>query len=165
MPRPRLSTRHVRSRRGAVLPFPHADSGLRRVCLRSTATTGSSRPAGTGWRFCDGRPGVFCLPPRRPADALTAGPYALCAEYRAGRIEAREYSTALAGYGEMLVAMAALDTLDDPSPATISARAEVVERLRENATLRTLCAAPSLRAVRHTRRVRLACTRPASPSG
>lgn len=97
-------------------------------------------------------------------DALAAGPYALCAEYRAGRIEAREYSTALAGYGEMLVAMAALDTLDDPSPATISARSEVVERLRGNAALHTLCAAPSLAPFGTLAECAL-LTGPASPSG
>jgi hypothetical protein len=50
----------------------------------------------------------------------------------------------LEGYGNMLVAMAALDTLDDPSPTTVTARAEVVARLRGNAALHTLCTAPSL---------------------
>jgi hypothetical protein len=83
------------------------------------------------------------MPPRLPVEAPMAGPYALCAEYRSGRIEAQEYSTALAGYGEMLVAMAALDALDE-SPGAARSRAEVVERLRGNAALHTLCAAPSL---------------------
>ena len=98
----------------------------------------------TGAALREGRP-VVCLPPRPPNNALAAGPYALCAEYRAGRIEAEEHSAALEGYGDMLVVMAALDTLDQ-SPGGVGLRAEVVERLRKSATLRTLCAAPSVTA-------------------
>ena len=129
-------------------------------CASGVQLPGS--PAGGG-AFRDGRPGVVCLPPRLPADALTAGPYALCAEYRAGRIEAQEYSAALAGYGEILVAMAALDTLDGSLGATKS-RAEVVERLHRNATLRTLCAAPSITPFGTLAECAL-LTSPASPSG
>jgi hypothetical protein len=93
-----------------------------------------------------GRP-IFCLPPQASADALTAGPYALCAEYRAGRIDRLEYASALEAYGELLVAMAALDALGAPNQPSASAaktRAAIRGRLRQSPTLRALCLAPSM---------------------
>jgi hypothetical protein len=91
-----------------------------------------------------GRPGVYCLPPRTPVDALASGLYTLCAEYRAGRIDGRQYASALQGFQGMLVALTALDALEARDrPRVDEARAAIISRLRHSATLRTLCFAPS----------------------
>lgn len=128
---------------------------LRLVAALSLACAGCSggeraggQDTSTGEAVSDAaRPEVVCRPPPAGANALLAAPYAICAEYRAGRIDRRTYAAALAGTGAMVISVVALEGLDarsEASPATITARSQVIQTLQQNATIAVICRAPSL---------------------
>ena len=93
------------------------------------------------------RPEVVCQPPPAGANALLAAAYAICAEYRAGRIDRATYAAALAGTGAMVISIVALEALEAQSrasPVTATVRSQVVQTLQRNATMAVICRAPSL---------------------
>lgn len=126
-------------------------AALSLACAGCSGGERASAPDGSkGQAFSDAtRPDVVCRPPPAGADALLAAPYAVCAEYRAGRIDGTTYAAALAGTGAMVIAIVALEALDAPSkapPATVTVRSQVIQALHQNAAVPVLCRAPSLAA-------------------